>query len=91
MYWHFSEKCHVQLQPDQVIVHAANAVVRLRWPGGFSGRIVRGSENSPIGGWRSHSYDRRVPSTTLVVSGNIIGNWRGLTTIEIGFGGTEMT
>jgi hypothetical protein len=92
MYWHFSEKCNVQLQSDQVIVHNANAVVTLRWPSGLSARIVRGSESSPIGGWISHGYDRRVPCNTLVVAGSITGNWRGRTTIETGFCGVpEMT
>jgi hypothetical protein len=87
MYWHFSEKCAVQMQADLAIVNNANAIVKLRWPSGLSGRIVRGSENSPIGGWISHRYDRRVPSNTLVVAGNITGSWRGLTTIEAGFCG----
>ncbi len=82
MYWHFSEKCAVHLRSDQAIVHNANAVVTLRWPSGLSARIIRGSESSPIGGWISHGYDRRVPCNTLVVAGSITGNWRGLTTID---------
>jgi hypothetical protein len=82
MYWHFGEKCDVKMQSGLAIVNNANVIVKLRWPSGFSGRIVRGSESSPIGGWISHRYDRRVPSNTLVVAGNITGSWRGLTTIE---------
>ncbi len=87
MYWHFSEKCGVQIRSDSAIVDNANARVKLRWPGGLSARIVHGSEDSPIGGWISHRYDRRVPSNTLVVAGSITGSWRGLTTIETGLGG----
>jgi len=87
MYWHFSEKCDVHVLSDVAIVNNANAVVKLRWPSALSARIIRGSERSPIGGWISRRYDRRVPSNTLVVAGNITGSWRGLTTIEAGFRG----
>jgi Heparinase II/III-like protein/Heparinase II/III N-terminus len=87
MYWHFSEKCDVRIHPDSVVAVNADSIVKLCWPSGLSGRIVRGSEVSPIGGWISHSYDRRLPSNTLVVEGNIAGDWRGLTTIEAGFRG----
>ncbi len=86
IYWHFSEKCEVQIQSDLAIINNANAILKLRWPSGLSARIIRGSESSPIGGWISHRYDRRVPSNTLVVAGNIVGCWRGLTTIEAGYG-----
>ncbi len=84
MYWHFSEKCDVQIQSDLAIVNSGNTILKLRWPAGLSARIVHGSEASPIGGWISHRYDRLVPSNTLVVAGNITGSWRGLTTIEAG-------
>ncbi|MGO9635604.1 MAG: alginate lyase family protein [Steroidobacteraceae bacterium] len=85
MYWHFSEECGVQIQSDLAIVNNGSAMLKLRWPGGLSPRIVRGSEASPIGGWISHRYDKRVPSNTLIVAGNIAGSWHGLTTMEIGF------
>jgi hypothetical protein len=76
MHWHFSEQCDIQM------VNNANAVIKLRWPGGLSARIVRGSESSPIGGWISHRYDRRVPTNTLIVGGIVTGSWQGVTTIE---------
>jgi hypothetical protein len=85
MYWHFSEKCDVQIQSDLAIVNNGNAVIKLRWPSGLSGQVVRGSESPPIGGWISHRYDQRVPTNTLLIAGNISGSWGGLTTIEASF------
>jgi Heparinase II/III-like protein/Heparinase II/III N-terminus len=90
MHWHFSEHCDVRMQLDSAVINHANAVVKLCWPSGLTGRIVRGSETSPIGGWISHKYDRRVPSNTLVVAGYITGSWQGLTTIESGFLGVSV-
>ena len=87
MYWHFGEQCDVQMHSDSAIVNNANTILKLRWPSGLSARILRGSESSPIGGWISHRYDRRVPSNTVVVTGNITGSWQGVTTIEAGFRG----
>jgi hypothetical protein len=82
LFWHFSEHCKIALSSDDLIARNANVAIRLRWPSGFAARIVRGSEDIPAG-WLSRGYDRRVPCGTVIVAGEVSGNWQGLSTIEI--------
>jgi hypothetical protein len=82
LFWHFSDDCNMALSSDDVIGRNANASIKLHWPSGFAARIVRGSEDMPAG-WLSRGYDRRVPCSTVIVAGEVSGNWQGLSTIEI--------
>jgi hypothetical protein len=82
IFWHFSEHCVVTLAAHSVVASCQGTSLTLTWPAGLNARLVRGQEHPPLG-WRSKSYDVRIPIDTLVVSGNIDGDWRGTTTIAI--------
>lgn len=82
IFWHFSEHCVVTLGTHSVEASCQGTALTLTWPAGLSARLVRGQEHPPLG-WRSKSYDVRIPIHTLVVSGDIDGDWRGTTTIAI--------
>ena len=83
IFWHFAEDCTVTLAADRAVARCADTTLTLTWPAGLSGRLVHGQENPPLG-WRSKAYDVRMPIDTLVVSGEVNGDWEGTTTIEIG-------
>jgi hypothetical protein len=82
IFWHFSEHCAVTLAAHSVVASCQGTSLTLTWPPGLSARLVRGQEHPPLG-WRSKSYDVRIPIDTLVVSGHVDGDWRGTTTIAI--------
>jgi len=82
IFWHFSEACAVTLAAGRATVRCGEASLVLTWPVDLSAQVVRGQEDPPLG-WRSRSYDVRVPIDTLVVSGRVSGHWRGTTTLEI--------
>ncbi len=82
IFWHFSEHCAVTLGAHSVVASCQGTALTLSWPAGMTARLVHGQEHPPLG-WRSKSYDVRIPIYTLVVSGNIDGDWRGTTTIAI--------
>jgi Heparinase II/III-like protein/Heparinase II/III N-terminus len=82
IFWHFSESCTVSLAAGRAAVRCGETSLTLTWPVDMSAKVVRGQEAPPLG-WRSKSYDVRIPIDTLVVFGSVNGNWRGKTTIKI--------
>lgn len=82
IFWHFSEQCSVSLAADRAVAQCGATTLTLSWPGELAAELVRGQENPPLG-WRSRSYDVRVPIWTLRVFGNVGGHWRGTTTIAM--------
>lgn len=82
IFWHFSEDCTVTLADGSAAVRCGEKLLTLTWPTDVSAKVVRGQDNPPLG-WRSKSYDVRVPIDTLVISGRVNGNWRGTTTLAI--------
>jgi len=82
LFWHFSDECEAVLSTDEVLCRSGNVAVRLRWPPGFTARISRGSEDMPAG-WVSRGYDRRMPCSTVIFTGEVSANWQGTSTIEV--------
>ncbi|HWA36766.1 MAG TPA: alginate lyase family protein [Burkholderiales bacterium] len=82
LFFHFSERCEVALEAGVWV--ATNGPVRLRvvLPEGGEAELCRGSV-SPIAGWISRSFDRRVPSPTLVWRARLEGTTQLRTLLEI--------
>lgn len=80
IFWHFSEACVVRLAAGAAVVRNGTRTLVLTWPTDMAAKLVRGQENPPLG-WRSKSYDVRIPIDTLVVYGHVNGDWHGATTI----------
>jgi len=54
----------------------------LRWPVPLTARLVRGSEDPPLG-WISDRFDEKTPTPTLIVSGTVGAQWQGVSTIQV--------
>jgi len=85
IFWHFAADCSVTLSDSIATVIRDQVVLELRWPAQLRARLVRGSED-PCLGWVSKRLDEKTPSPTLVIEGDIAGNWHGITTIAISIG-----
>jgi len=74
LYWH----CH-----EEVDAQILDGVVQMRREGveltlvvldpGFSPRLARGAEDEPLG-WVSRRFDAKKPTTTVVWTGEVLGN-----------------
>ncbi len=82
IFWHFSEDCVVTLAAGNAVVCRGDTSVSVAWPADLAAKLVRGQQDPPQG-WRSKAYDVRIPIDTLVVAGNVAGNWQGITTLAI--------
>lgn len=82
-FWHFSEKCEVRLDGQEVL--AVNDGVQIRMSsagGGGKVRLHRGQTDPPLG-WVSRHFDVKVPTTTAVFCDDISGSMHLITTIAI--------
>jgi Heparinase II/III-like protein/Heparinase II/III N-terminus len=82
MFWHFSHACAVTLEDGAATAVRDGVEVVLSWPANCSARLQRGTENPPLG-WVSERFDSKVPADTVIVSGAVHSEWRGLTTLQI--------
>lgn len=82
IFWHFAEECRLTLHAGAARATRDGVELVLLWPASLQARLVRGSEDPPLG-WISHRFDEKVPGDVLVVSGRVPGGWRGVTTIQI--------
>jgi hypothetical protein len=82
LFFHFSERCEVTAEEGAWV--ATNGPVRTRvvLPAGGEAELCSGSL-SPIAGWISRSFDRRVPSPTLVWRARLEGGAQLRTVLEI--------
>ena len=79
MCWHFSEDCDVRLQDGELHVQNGGSSLVMRPPADFGEvELIRGRDSPPTG-WVSRDFDKKTPSTTVVVRGEIDGT-RELTT-----------
>jgi hypothetical protein len=82
IFWHFAKECLVRLESDTATVTRDAVELVLRWPAPLTARLARGSTD-PAVGWISDRFDQKVPGDTLIVSGRIGAEWRGVSTIEL--------
>lgn len=82
LFWHFGEECEVALEQGGITIRNHDVKALLRGPGGLRPRVARGQEGPPLG-WISREFDAKEPCITLVLEGEITGDWRGETRIEL--------
>ena len=82
IFWHFASECQLTLAEETATATREGVVLVLRWPAPLTARLVRGSENPPLG-WVSDRFDAKAPTHTLVFSGTVCPGWQGLSTIQI--------
>jgi hypothetical protein len=81
-FWHFSERCSVDVQPGMVSVVDGDQQLVITTPQNANIQKEFGSED-PEMGWISRSFDTRAPTTTLRVSLTIAGEARLVTRFQI--------
>jgi hypothetical protein len=81
MFWHFAESCEVTLEDRRAIARHGGVRLELQLPQGMRCELVRGREAAPLG-WVSRRFDRRAPTSTLLVQGTTRGNARLVTCLE---------
>jgi len=72
----------MELAEDRVIVSRGGIDLVLRWPAPLRPQLYRGA-TEPIFGWISPRFDEKVAAHTLVISGDIDGEWRGVSTMQV--------
>jgi hypothetical protein len=82
LHWHFGERCQIEMQADHARVEHRDRVMILRWPAGFTARLVCGQTDPPLG-WISRRFDAKAPCQVLALNQPLTGNWRGQTVIKI--------
>jgi hypothetical protein len=84
LFFHFSERCAVEIAEGAWIATHGPVAVRVMLPelAGAEARLMHGSV-APIGGWVSRGFDRRVPAPTLVWRARVPGGTVLATTLEI--------
>jgi Heparinase II/III-like protein len=71
--WHFAETCAVTVRGTEIYAQSNGITVRIR--AGSNNTLVRslhGSE-TPIGGWLSRRFDRKVATTSVFFIDDIVG------------------
>jgi hypothetical protein len=83
MFWHFSERCDINLGNGFALVTAAGRQLRFEWPQDVTVELVRGRDSPPLG-WISQSFHEKRPSYTIVVTRKTAGDWQANTRIHVG-------
>jgi hypothetical protein len=83
LFFHFSERCTVREEGGAWVASHGNATARLALPPEGQAELQSGSV-SPIAGWISRGFDKRVPAPTLVWRARVTGNALLRTEIRIG-------
>lgn len=85
IFWHFSAACAVTT--DGRVVQAAHGDVTLSMtvPEGLRCVVHRGVEGPQPAGWISRSFDSKLPTATVVMSGRIEGGARFVTRLSLDF------
>jgi uncharacterized heparinase superfamily protein len=81
-YWHFSERCSIDVQAGMISVVDADQQLVITTPQNANVQKEFGSEDPELG-WISRSFDTRSPTTTLRVSLTISGEARLVTRFQI--------
>jgi hypothetical protein len=85
MFWHFAEQCAVTVDGHQARISCGNVVLSMTLPAQLRCDVYRGVERPQPAGWISRSFDSKVPTTTLIVSGRIHGSARFVTRFALDF------
>jgi len=85
LHWHFAEACTVEQTADGLRVSGRGGDVLMRSFKGVSGPILLRGSDSPIGGWISRRFDKKVPITTAVWQGVVNGSTEITTELQINF------
>jgi hypothetical protein len=85
MFWHFAEHCAVTVDGHQARISCGNVVLSMTLPEELRCDVYRGVERPQPAGWISRSFDSKVPTATLVVSGRMHGTARFVTRFAIDF------
>jgi hypothetical protein len=85
IFWHFSEHCSVTAAGRVVQAKHGNVALSMTVPEGLRCDVLRGVESPQPAGWISRSFDSRVPTTTVVLSGRAAGAARFVTRLSIDF------
>jgi hypothetical protein len=72
LFFHFSEHCQVVRDEGGYVASHGSISIQLSLPPDGEAQLYAGSV-SPIAGWISRSFDRRVPTPTLVWRARIVG------------------
>src|SRR5262249_8629304 len=84
IFLHCHEDCEVATFGRTTRIAREDRALEIEWPDAPGGRveILRGSVD-PIGGWVSRSYDRKIPTHTLVWNARLAGRSVLRTAIEV--------
>jgi len=85
IFWHFSERCVVTTDGRVVQATHDNVVLSMTVPEGLRCAVQRGVESPQPSGWISRSFDSKLPTATVVMSGRIEGGARFITRLGIDF------
>lgn len=83
LFWHFAERCTVKCEGDVVTVVRGNVMLTMRTPQGLRCQVLQGWEAADPAGWISRSFDVRIPSPTVIMTGEISGTTRYVTELQI--------
>lgn len=83
LHWHFSEKCHVDIQDSCVVVRNSDAIIRMSMAGTeWCPELVEGRLDPPLG-WISRGFDEKMPAPCVRWAGEVRGVTELGTQIEI--------
>lgn len=84
-FWHFSEKCQVELEGRDVVASNRGVCARFEMIGRDPVVQVRYGSQDPIGGWISRGFGEKYPTTTVVVQDEILGHTELVTRVSYSF------
>jgi hypothetical protein len=82
LFFHFSERCTVEASEGGFTARQGNLTLVIALPAGGEAQVHSGSV-SPIAGWVSRAFDRRVPAPTLAWRARLTGNTVLSTVLQI--------
>jgi hypothetical protein len=85
MYWHFAEDCKVLANGREVRVSCGDVYLSMTLPEELQCNVYRAVERPQPAGWISRSFDSKVPTTTLIASGQVDGTARFVTRLQLDF------
>lgn len=88
MSWHFAEDCEVTQEDGIVLARKEGVMLRMCLPADLTVHLAVGESEPPMG-WVSRSFDTKTPATSVVARGDVVGTWRGMTSIEISLSAQE--
>lgn len=85
MFWHFAEQCAVLAEGREVRVSCGDVFLSMTLPEELRCNVYRGVERPQPAGWISRRFDSKVPTTTVIASGQVDGAARFITRLKLDF------